>query len=188
MLASDRLTSYGDRKIKRTSSKCFNKPIRVKTDNKDEEEMICAVIGLTGRVNISNYIKYGFLAPEIEKDEDFTVYLVSTFLPELKKGLKEAGIIKVDNSMTDINAEFLLFYKGKVYKVDDSLGITDTDFDFDAVGSGSEYALGSLSTTSKKMKPENRVKKAIEVASDHTRSVGFDIDIVRLRGENYECK
>lgn len=75
-----------------------------------------------------------------------------------------------------------------VQRVDDSLGISDTDFDFDAIGSGSEYALGSLSTTSKRMNPEKRIKKAIEVASEHTKSVGFDIDIVRLKGENYECK
>lgn len=190
VLASDRCSSQGDRKHYKEQQKFFSKPIMVDYgDDSDKEDTICVVIAFTGYINVANYIKFGFVAPKIGKDEDFPVYLSGAFLPELKKSLKETGLIQIDKEETNTGSSFYLFYNNIVYDIDHNLGFTfTTERKFDSCGSGSHFALGSLSTTSSRMNPEKRLKKAIESAAMHLGSVDDNIDITTLEMSDYVCK
>lgn len=189
VLGADRCASHGNREYNLDKPKFINKPIRVQTEDKEDVGIICVVIALTGYLNILTHIEYSFTAPPICEDEEFGVYLGSSFLPKLKKSLKKAGLIEIDKEKSQTYTPFYLFYKGVVYSIDGSIGfVLNSTQEYDAIGSGAPYCLGSLATTSKSMKPEKRIKKSIESAAEHISGVNDIIDIVRIKESDYECK
>lgn len=95
----------------------------------------------------------------------------------------EKGCLGVNENQMSVHAcNFLIGYKGKLYEMLIDFQLTEVP-EYSAIGAGCNYAFGSLFTTSKvkeTISPKERVKLAIQAASEFDAATGGDILIEKL--------
>lgn len=107
------------------------------------------------------------------RPEDMMAYMVGAFTSELRKALTEAGCdlsINEETGDTRLSLNLLVGVHGRIFTVDDSFAVTEC-VDYGAIGCGADLALGSLRET-KKLKPRNRLQRALSTATAHSAGVG----------------
>jgi ATP-dependent protease HslVU (ClpYQ) peptidase subunit len=111
------------------------------------------LFGWAGNIGLGQSIIHGFDFPLIQDDEEiFTV-----FIPHLKKYITKRFDISPDD-----HSHFILGYNGRVYEISTD-GYGCIEYDNIAIGSGKEFAMGSLYSTVEEA-PLVRVTLAVEAA------------------------
>ena len=94
----------------------------------------------------------------------------------------KGSLLTGEDQMQIHGSNFMIGINGVLYELLIDFQLNEVAGDFSAIGSGGAYALGSLFTTRKsyKMKPESRVKKALEAACEYDASCGppFMIEVL----------
>ena len=100
------------------------------------------VVGTTGTVRIQQSIKYFFTIEKMEKDYEIEEYLSTFFVNAIRECLKAGGVSNGDDEWS-----MMIGIQDKIFCMDAGMGITRSHLGFFAIGSGSDFALGSLLTT-----------------------------------------
>jgi ATP-dependent protease HslVU (ClpYQ) peptidase subunit len=101
------------------------------------------VLGMSGSLRMHQAVRFNLLIPDVEKDEElFEAWLCTDLVDAVRKALDQGGMSNGDEEWC------LLFgYKNRLYCLDGSMAVFRSPLGFFAIGSGSEWALGSLLTT-----------------------------------------
>lgn len=100
------------------------------------------VVGCTGTIRILQSIKYFFTVEKMPKDYEIEEYLATDFVNAVREAFKAGGVNNGDDEWS-----MLIGVQDKLYCMDAGMGITRSHLGFFAIGSGSDFALGSLLTT-----------------------------------------
>lgn len=131
------------------------------------------MVGFAGSLRAAQVIQYTVDPPEQEEHQDDIEYLVCNVVPDIQVALAEAGAIHNDAGMLDTNTEFLLGYKNNLYILQVDFSVIQSPYQYLAIGTGAEVALGALHATNKyKIKPADRLDLAINAAAAIMQSVG----------------
>lgn len=182
ILGADRCTSYGDSVIKANEPKITKR--KIETMGKDSDIFI--YMSLTGYSAHGSFLKYGFEIPKYDTTKPFKEYLYRKFLPMLKKQMTKNGLLKIENDVNDTEGVFCIIFDNNIYEIESSLGLLDvSNLDYYSIGSGYRHAEGSLYSTQNEKDAESRVKKSIQAAAHHLSGVDDNIDIMRIKQEDY---
>lgn len=130
------------------------------------------VIGCCGSVRLRDILACDVSpAPPGKSDNNAHRYIVSVVMPEIRDKLKAAGCLASDNGVDQVDAMMLLAYRGSLFMVDSDLQVSQPASGYWAVGSGSEYALGSLYATRGIREAKKRITLALQAASEFSPSV-----------------
>lgn len=140
------------------------------------------LIGYTDSFRMGQLLQYNLVVEDqkyaqIEDDEE---YLIKVFIPAVRKCLKDGGYVEINNNV-ESGGSFLVGYKGKVYVVQSDFLLLRYKDEYNAIGCGDRYALGSLATTFfLEDDPEKRLDMALETASKFSNGVDapFYIEIL----------
>jgi ATP-dependent protease HslVU (ClpYQ) peptidase subunit len=129
------------------------------------------LIGVCGMARVGDVLRYCFEPPARftpgSKSISIMRYLCSSFVGKMKKSMDDAGISSVEEDNVNYlpgDSCLLIGYEGKLYRISGGYSVTEIP-DFFAIGSGADYALGSLETSKNlSIPPENRIKTALECA------------------------
>lgn len=128
-----------------------------------------SIFGYAGNIGIGQAIAYEFNWPFIDEPEE----IHTTLVPRLRKFVKKLGVdIKEDDS------SLLIGNLGIVYEMN-LVDYQCVPVKMGAVGSGSQYALGSLHSTQDHM-PEERVREALRAAIHYSPNCRTPIDFLVL--------
>ncbi len=128
------------------------------------------LIGYTTSFRMGQLLQYKLKVDRREPREQSALeYLSVVFVDAVRKCLKEGGYAKVENNQEE-GGQFLIGYGGILYTVHSDFQVNSSMNGYFAIGAGAEYALGSMWST-KKMKPENRIKRALEAAGQFSNVV-----------------
>ena len=127
------------------------------------------LIGFTTSFRMGQLIRYKFEPPAIKDQQDIYEYMVVDFVDALRECLKSGGFARVENER-ETGGSFLVGFKGRLFKIGDDFQVGETLDGYDAVGSGFEYALGSLYTTRGRSMVD-RIEKALETAAYYATGV-----------------
>lgn len=86
-----------------------------------------------------------------------------------------------------VGGNFLVGYKGKLYNLEADYQVGVPKASFDAVGCGSDLALGAMFAT-EGLPPEQRINAALAAASTFSAGVAPPFTILRLEGDNKKPK
>ena len=130
------------------------------------------LIGIAGYAININVIKFIFEVPKHEdKVSDFS-YIMKIFLPAFRKCLEDNNCTEKENGQLSSWSNFLLAYKGSIYTMGSDFCVIQYALPYSVIGSGGDYALGSLYTTeNQNLTVKNRCKKALESAAKFSSSV-----------------
>jgi ATP-dependent protease HslVU (ClpYQ) peptidase subunit len=136
------------------------------------------LIGYTTSFRMGQLLQHSLVVP-LQKDTDDMRFMVTSFVECVRQLLKEKGVAKIESN-AESGGQFLVGYRKRLYSVQSDFQVNEMADGFDAVGSGCEYALGSLAAT-KGMKPVLRLKQALAVSAHFNMAVSPPYFVRSLR-------
>lgn len=127
------------------------------------------IIGSTGSVRMSQILQtsIGFPPEEIKQDFDPYKWMITSFIEEVRSKLKEYGYSTIQNN-EESGGTFMVGFYGRLYVVYSDYQVGESARSFAAIGSGDQYALGSLYTTeSMDMPHERRLLLALKASEQN---------------------
>jgi len=119
-----------------------------------------------------------FKLREKNKDEDDFHYLVNVFIPSIQELFKIGGYLTKKDEAIE-GGTFLLGYNKRLYTIYCDFQIEETNDNYMAVGSGGEFALGSLfSSKGTELTTDQRINKALEAATYFATGVSGPFNIL----------
>lgn len=142
------------------------------------------VLGHCGAISIRNLtsrlnIKFGSAGPTASFNLESV--LLDELLPGFKAQAKRAGYLPEKDGVVNIDGELLIAFGDQICLIHNNLAVTPIDQEFWAIGSGQPVALGSLATSRGFIGPEERVRKALEIASQYITSVSGPFSLQQTR-------
>lgn len=122
------------------------------------------IFGCTTSYRMIQLLQYSFNPPENIYKTDVFKYMCIDFIPSLFRCFKAGGFLQKDKNGVEIGGTFLVGYKDRLFKIQDDFQVSENIYGFDACGSGQDFALGSLYTSSSEKNAEKRVLMALEAA------------------------
>jgi ATP-dependent protease HslVU (ClpYQ) peptidase subunit len=140
------------------------------------------ILGCCGSIRTTQVLHYGFKPPIKKNDSNDMGYLVIDFVDSLREILKDKATIYSENSTeTLIETGLLLGFNACLYTIDTDMQVSRCDDGYAAMGSGDMLALGALYATKHLgLKPEERIKTALEAATHHSCHVRPKFHILKL--------
>lgn len=124
------------------------------------------IIGSSGFSRFEKILKHNFNIPEHNNSLSDTEYLNSVFVDTLRELCDKKQYLKVLDSRSGISDTTLIGYNGEIYKMSCDFDVSTYNMDYFAVGSGDDFAMGSLFSTITRtdMEPEYKIEIAIGAA------------------------
>jgi len=126
-----------------------------------------AILGFSGSVRDLNILQYAEnLIDSRDEPNIDEKYLVTKFIPNVISLFNTNGRNKIDKGINDNESYFLLGYEDKLWKIDFNYAVSSININYNAIGCGTDYALGSMySTEILDLSPIERIYKALQSAS-----------------------
>lgn len=129
------------------------------------------VIGCTSSFRMIQLLQYSFIPPEMG-DKDIFEYMCTDFINAVRDCFSAGGYLSKDEYGVEGGGKFLVGYKDRLFIIDSDFQVGEVMRNFMAIGSGEDYALGSLYSTSYiPSSPEARIINALEAAAHFCPSV-----------------
>lgn len=158
-LACDKQITVGSRRA--TMAEGYNKIF----DVADREGCMMGHVGYLRGINLleTNNTYFDELA-YYRHSLDYT-YMVNSFVPLVDTLFRDSGFTDADATVIDLKGETLVVADNEMYEVggDGSVMVIDN---YSAIGSGSEMAMGSLSST-EDLEAQDRLVEAIKAANQN---------------------
>ena len=121
------------------------------------------LIGYTTSFRMGQLLEHHLTVPlQTEKQTDMT-FMVTQFIEAVRVLLKEKGFTKVESN-TEKGGQFLVGYRKRLYTIESDFQVGHMVEEFDAIGSGSDFALGAVKALDRAA-PMIRVRRALEIAA-----------------------
>ena len=137
------------------------------------------VIGCTSSFRMIQLLRFSFTPPVIG-EKDVYEYMCTDFINAVRECFKEGGYLQKYTDGDDKGGTFLVAHKDRLFKVESDFQVGERMDNYEACGSGQDYALGALSVLSSLNKsPELIVVRALETAERFSNSVSSPFVLVR---------
>lgn len=133
-------------------------------------------IGYTTSYRMGDILRYVFEPPVIDVAEDENEYLVKQFIPELITCFDEHAYTKSKEGVKT-GGNFLVALRGRLFHVQDDFSVLEPEMGYTAIGSGQEFALGSLYSNKSEV-ASMKVEEAVLAASTFSTTVGGKVDYI----------
>ncbi len=137
------------------------------------------IMGGTTSFRMLQLLRYKFSPPAQTVHQDDMEYMVTSFIDSARKCFVENGF--GDKDATE-GGNFLVGYKGNLYTIERDYQVGIVANTFDAVGCGSDLAMGAM-FASEGLTPEERINIALEAASTFSAGVAPPFVILKLETE-----
>lgn len=127
------------------------------------------VIGYTSSFRMGQLLRFKLNCPEQDPRHDDFQHMATVFVDNVRTVLKDNGYAVITNN-EESGGVFLVGYRGRLYKVESDFQVGESSDDYDAVGCGESFALGSLFATPK-LPPKKRIDLALTAATHHSAGV-----------------
>lgn len=142
------------------------------------------IMGFTTSFRMGQLLRYKFAPPAQTVHQDDMEYMVTSFIDACRQCFSGNGF--GDKEATH-GGNFLVGYKGKLYNIEGDHQVGLPKAPFDAVGCGSDLALGAMYAT-EGLNPEERIRLALSAASCFSAGVSPPFTILKLEGEGKKPK
>ena len=142
------------------------------------------IMGFTTSFRMGQLLRYKLAPPAQTVHQNDMEYMVTSFVDSCRQCFAGNGFGDKDAT---VGGNFLVGYKGKLYNIEGDYQVGVPRAAFDAVGCGSDLALGAMFAT-EGLPPEKRIHAALAAASTFSAGVAPPFTILRLEGEGKKPK
>lgn len=127
------------------------------------------LIGYTTSFRMGQLLEHHLTVPAQKDTQTDMSFMVTLFIESVRVLLKEKGFTKIESN-TEKGGQFLVAYRKHLYTIESDFQVGHMVEQFDAIGSGAEFALGAMKAL-EKTAPMARVRKALEIAANYNMGV-----------------
>jgi len=148
------------------------------------------LIGTCDSARVPQILRYHLRPPAPSRGKhDPQTYIVAKLIPEIRKLLRQHGVNKVENRVEEMESQFLLGFRGRLFYVDEDYQVGSPSIGFHAIGAGAEVACGALYSTRKmRFTPRQRILAALTAAQHYVSSVRGPFTVLSVGGEDTKAK
>lgn len=139
------------------------------------------VFGVCGLPKVLNHLKFNVKFPNRKSTVNSRKYISSTLLPLIKKELIAADCVENTGGTYSFAGAIMFGYAGVLYTIQSNFQVINNAANYDAIGSGSEIALGSLHSTRGDNNTKRRILSALEASAANNSTVRPPYSIVKSR-------
>ncbi len=121
------------------------------------------LIGYTTSFRMGQLLEHHLEVPKQPPGMADMTFMVTTFVESARKLFKEKGFAKVESN-SESGGQFLVGYRGCLYAIESDFQVQQQADGFDAIGSGSDYALGAMAVLGD-VAPTARIKRSLAAAA-----------------------
>lgn len=123
------------------------------------------MFGFTTSFRMGQLLAHAFVEPDRDPRISTEKFMATSFVNAVRDCLKLGGFASKANE-TEAGGTFLVAYQGRVFCIYDDYQVAEGALDYEAIGCGTDFAMGSLFTTAESnMAPAGRITKALEEAA-----------------------
>lgn len=137
------------------------------------------VIGYCGSLRIGQLIEHSLTIPPGISKKGPLKYLITDFANAMRNCLNMAGAARKDKEEEEQENRFIVGVEGRLFEIDESYAVCELTDGMVAIGSGVEFALGSLHSTVGE-DPKIRVEKALAAAAYYCPTVSEPFTIFKM--------
>jgi ATP-dependent protease HslVU (ClpYQ) peptidase subunit len=134
------------------------------------------LIGYSGSFRFGKVLQHTFNPPKLS-DNNIDKFLNTTFVNSLRECCE---LNKIDPGSEEDSSEMIIGVAGRVFEFCNDWHFGEDINDFNAIGSGTKFALGSLYSTRRLRSPNARIQLALESAERFSASVRGPFTILEL--------
>jgi len=135
-------------------------------------------MGFTTSFRMGQLLRYGLTPPRVPGDpRKLEAFMVSEFIPAVRDVLKAGGWATKDKER-EAGGRFLVGVSGRLFMIDYDLHVAEAAIGYDAVGCGTDAALGALFASGHIRNPRNRVRQALRAAERFSAGVRGPFKVV----------
>jgi ATP-dependent protease HslVU (ClpYQ) peptidase subunit len=134
------------------------------------------LIGYAGSFRFGKVVEHVFIPPKPQTD-NLDKFLNTSFVDALRSACE---VSKIDPSSEDDPSELLVGVNGRLFEFCNDWHFGEDANNFNAIGSGSSFALGSLYSTGRMQSPPARIKLSLQAAEKFSPSVRSPFTILEL--------
>lgn len=149
--------------------------------------------GISGSYRIAQALQYNLVVPERGEAEDDEAFLAGKLVNHMRLTLAECGCLSQTSSdgtpsvQNMGEASLILAYRDKIYLIQTDFSILRPKSGEICIGSGGYHAQASLFTSKNlNIPPEDRIKLALQCASNYVISCNDDIRVIYIPNEDNE--
>ena len=140
------------------------------------------LIGSSWSLRASQVVRHEMEVPKYQGSMSPIQYMVRKFIPELRSSLSGSGCLK--NESGELRTQFTMCVglHGSIFTIHQDFCVCQSDTGYMAIGSGRDFAIGSLATTQNmRIIAKKRVELAMLAAAEHSGSVAGPFRILSLK-------
>lgn len=123
------------------------------------------MFGFTTSFRMGQLLAHAFIAPDRDPRISVEKFMSTSFIDAVRTCLKNGGWASKTNE-NESGGTFLVAYEGRVFCVYGDYQVAESALPYEAVGCGTDTAMGSLFTTQDgPLTPSERITKALEAAA-----------------------
>jgi ATP-dependent protease HslVU (ClpYQ) peptidase subunit len=136
------------------------------------------LMGYTTSFRMGQLLEHELEVPRQADNESDMSFMVTKFVESARGLMKDKGFSKIESN-AETGGQFLVGYRGRLYSVQNDFQVGEMTEGMDAIGSGSDFALGAMKAL-EDLPPKRRINKSLEIAAHfnmgvcgpfHTRSM-----------------
>jgi ATP-dependent protease HslVU (ClpYQ) peptidase subunit len=121
------------------------------------------LVGYTTSFRMGQLLEHQLKVPKQTSRQSDMSFMVNHFIESARTLLKERGFSKIEAN-NESGGQFLVGFGGRLYSIESDFQVGDMSEGFDAVGSGSEFALGAMKAL-ERLPPTRRIRRSLEIAA-----------------------
>jgi len=134
------------------------------------------LIGFAGSFRFGKVVEHIFNPPKLQTD-NIDKFLNTVFVDALRD---TCDLSKIDPSSEDDSSELLIGVNGRLFEFCNDWHFGEDTNDFNAIGSGTKLALGSLYSTRRMQSQSARIKLSLQAAEKFSPSVRGPFTILEI--------
>lgn len=119
--------------------------------------------GCTSSFRMIQLLRFSFKPPEIN-NKDIYEYMCTDFVNAVRNCFREGGFLQKDSEGVETGGTFLIGYKNRLFKIESDFQVGERACGYDAIGCGSDFALGSFYESQHLTHAGRRASRALEAA------------------------
>lgn len=135
------------------------------------------LIGVCGSLRMAQLLRYSLKIPQRSKVMSDHEFMATKFIHAVRRCFKDGGFGKMPEGEDNEGGNFIVGYRGGLYTIYVDFQVNEWAWNYAAIGSGGNYALGSLFMT-EGVKPEQRIISALEAATHFNAGVSPPFEIL----------
>lgn len=128
------------------------------------------VMGFTSSFRMGQLLAFAMSPPKPREGDDLFAFMVRDFVGAARQSLKDGGYA-TNNNGREAGGEFLVGFRGRLFRVFDDFQVAESTKGYDACGCGDLIALGSLFSTPNIIDPKERLGEALAAAETFSAAV-----------------